>query len=381
MIKSLLIFLIISISPFKDSTETKTNKKKSKLYKKYILLSIDVEASKSYAKDSHIDHLIYGKFPGHPSAGILDMMDLADSAGVKLTFFLDFCEEGLYGIDPIVQISKDVLSRGHNLETHCHPSTLGKRFWNKKFASKPKENQSHYSKEISLVVFSKIEEIISQVKEKLPLNLREKFNPKSYRAGALRYNDKTLKQISEDGYKITSNYWNRGIKGHSHKGAHKLIDYQIKPFYWDDQNKEQLLEIPLHGHFNNPLILEYISLLDPNLQDELSTQNIINKATRHNDVFWEDMNHLDTPVINLIMHSWSFLCHRSSKVCNQKPNTTKYYTYGDPQIVQRKKEKFLEFLKNKPANFEFISFEEFYQKIESGEIKITKKHSIKKARI
>ena len=379
MKKEILLFLILFL-PLKETIKNKKKENYQTSSKKYVLLSVDVEAFKPYAKKNHIKHLIYGDFPPYSSAGILNMMEIADEAEAKLTFFVDFCEEGIYGIKPLVQITKDILSRGHGIETHCHPSTLGKKFWKEKLPSKPRKNQTHFDKETSSLVFAKLAQILERVKQELPSSLKEKFKPTSYRAGALRYNDKTLKRIYKDGYKITSNYWNRALKSWSHKGTHKLIGYQLSPFYWTLKGEETLLEIPLHGHFNNPLILEYVALQNPN-KNQASYENIINKATRDHDIFWEDMNNFESPLVNLIMHSWSFLCHMSSKKCNEKPNNTKYYTYGKASLIERKKAKLLSLLKNKPKNFEFITFKEFNKKIELGEIKISQSLSLKKAEI
>lgn len=61
-----------------------------------LMITVDVEAQPGRAEKDHLDRLIWGKFP-HGRCGIGEMMDVADKYGAKITMFLDYCEEYLYG--------------------------------------------------------------------------------------------------------------------------------------------------------------------------------------------------------------------------------------------------------------------------------------------
>lgn len=89
------------------------------------ILTVDVEALTLRTPENHVDNLIYGRFGGE-EWGIGRMMDIANKHQVKLTFFLDFAEAELYGED-IIQAGRYIVSRGHDLQIHCHYNLLEKR--------------------------------------------------------------------------------------------------------------------------------------------------------------------------------------------------------------------------------------------------------------
>lgn len=86
------------------------------------ILTVDVEAWDRRAPDRYVDTLIYGRLDGG-EWGIGRMMDIADKHHVKMTFFLDFAEVEFYG-DEIIEAGRYIVSRGHDLQIHCHHEFL-----------------------------------------------------------------------------------------------------------------------------------------------------------------------------------------------------------------------------------------------------------------
>jgi ubiquinone/menaquinone biosynthesis C-methylase UbiE len=94
---------------------------------KRLMITVDVEAQPGRAERDHVDRLIWGKYPAG-RAGIGEMMDIADKYGVKLTMFLDYCEEHLYG-EALLDVGREIQRRGHDLQLHAHLDFLKRDFW------------------------------------------------------------------------------------------------------------------------------------------------------------------------------------------------------------------------------------------------------------
>ena len=285
------------------------------------------------------------------------MMEIANSANAKLSFFLDFCEEGSYGQEEITKITKDILERGHDVQTHCHPTMLGKSFWeNSNITS---NSPKLYDTQTATDVFGKITDIIKATKENLRSELKENFSPLAYRGGSYLYNDKVLKALDDNHHKITSNYSDLTLNS----DRYTAFGSKISPFYWSDNLKGKMtLEIPIHANMN---ILTSISYIDYKGKRH-STENF--------QEFWSDMNKMPSKFIMIIFHSWSLVCHGDHEWCEEEgdpENDTSYFTHGAQEFIDKKKEAFEGFLKNAPQNFKFISTTEAYEKVKEGEIKIT----------
>lgn len=158
------------------------------------ILSVDVEAFPIRASDRHIDTLIYGRFNGD-EYGIGRMMDIADKYEIKMTFFLDFAEVELYG-DEIIQVGKYIVSRGHDLQVHCHidfVQTVKECF--------PNTNELfqtwYHNEEISDFM---INYCLEQYYKCRP------NDPAVYRGGAYRFAAPLLKILKKKGFKADATY-------------------------------------------------------------------------------------------------------------------------------------------------------------------------------
>ena len=103
------------------------------------VLSVDVEALRLRAADQHVETLIYGRLNGG-EWGIGRMMDIADRHNVKITFFLDFAEVELYG-EKLLDVGRYIVSRGHDLQIHCHYDILAERV----LSQFPNADRSYYT--------------------------------------------------------------------------------------------------------------------------------------------------------------------------------------------------------------------------------------------
>ena len=90
--------------------------------KRRVALTVDVEAHPIRAAEDHINRLIWGRQEGREH-GIGTMMDMADKYGVHMTFFLDYPESVRYG-EELMDVGREILHRGHDLEPHCHAEFL-----------------------------------------------------------------------------------------------------------------------------------------------------------------------------------------------------------------------------------------------------------------
>lgn len=363
--------------------------------KKYVLMTIDVEALKGRANKNHVDKLIYGRFDKHPSAGILDMMEIANRAKGKLNFFIDFCEEGFYGIDTLKKITMAILSLGHDVQGHCHPSTLGKVFWKEALNRRPFEAQNLYDEKTAHTVISKFKKIINEIKSSLPEERRSRFKVIAYRGGSFKYNDEILKSLAKNNFNITTNYSNISLYNNSFKSQvrkylnlakdflvnkqktypHTKIGTKIEPFYWINEEKEKIsLELPVIGQMDSISRITYMSLNGKN------SSEAITKSTKNYSNFWQDMQEMPSPIITIIFHSWSFLCHKSSSYCNMEGNNTNHFLHGKPEVVEEKKNHLYSFLKNKPDNFEFITIQKMDELIKEGIIKIENQEFLEQAK-
>ena len=106
------------------------------------MLTVDVEALRQRAESDHVNTLIYGR-TGGMEYGIGRMMDIADKHHVKMTFFVDFAECEEYG-DEILDVGKYIISRGHDMQVHCHYSFLEKIVGKPSFASISENYYSWY---------------------------------------------------------------------------------------------------------------------------------------------------------------------------------------------------------------------------------------------
>ena len=164
--------------------------------KQRCILSVDVEALGIRAPHNHIETLIYGRVNGK-EYGIGRFMDIADKYGIKMTFFLDFAEYELYG-DAILDVGKYIVSRGHDLQVHCHYDLLEKVIGRPAIENGQKKYHTWYDEEESSMRMVKY--VTDRYMECVGVP------PIAFRGGEYRFGIEFIKALKNHGYKADMSY-------------------------------------------------------------------------------------------------------------------------------------------------------------------------------
>jgi len=302
----------------------------------YLVITIDTEAHYKRQSNDFVNKLIYGKMNGK-QLGINEMMNIADEVGINLTFYLDILEEFRYPGE-IVEVAKNIVDRGFDLQLHAHPEIIPDKSW--EYIMPKNWKQNDWNEQEALIMFETMLDIF--IKNNLPI-------PTSFRGGAYRYNENTIKILKKFGFKTSSNY-NAFIskpdnqpKGWGYNG----------PFWWSNG----ILELP-------------ISYVPKNCDTDITHKDRLDNFMyeKEGNKIWDRMRAVKKclkypPIHIMIMHSWSFLYEEAIL---EYPKYPKYYIYKD----DKKFEAYKNFLKNIPDDFKVVSITELYQLIQDGVIKI-----------
>lgn len=173
-----------------------------------IFLTVDVEHSIGGAftdprlKPVGSDRRIFGRFGGKVY-GIPLLMDIAESYGLRLTFFLETCSADYFGLDTVREVCSTIVARGHDVQLHLHPEFLflkGDEFRR----SMPRAGMAHLTRSRQRMLI-----------EKGILVLQSCGVPRvaAFRAGGYGANIKTLKALSDADILIDSSYNFSFVKG------------------------------------------------------------------------------------------------------------------------------------------------------------------------
>lgn len=166
------------------------------------ILTVDAEALPMRAPHDHVEKLIMGRYKSGDlydgEWGIGRMMDIADKHNVQMTFFLDFAETELYG-EEVINVGKYIVSRGHDLQVHCHYTFLERKIRE----CFPYAGKSYYAwyedEEISSYM-------IDYCLEQYHKCIKEKGNFIIFRGGEYRFDKAILKKLKEKGVAADSSY-------------------------------------------------------------------------------------------------------------------------------------------------------------------------------
>lgn len=243
------------------------------------MLTVDVEAMSMRAPSKHVDTLIYGKINGK-EYGIGRMMDIADKHHVKMTFFVDFAECEVYG-DEIIEVGRYIVSRGHDMQVHCHYDLLSKVVGKSAWVNNDENYYQWYKNvEESNAMIEYVTDKYFECTGKMPV---------AYRGGEYRFGIPVLEILKEKGYKadLTYNYLRPEILP-----VNKQFVYQ-----------NGLLELPVSILPNKkPLNFNYSSL-EPDTQEDF--EGIVEE---YRALFNDYLKYYGSDAITtMMMHSWSFL--------------------------------------------------------------------------
>lgn len=305
---------------------------------KLLVITVDVEAGSNCRKttsnnstNSEISTCMYGIF-GNQSAGISEMMDIADEVGVKISFFVDVMEVYAYG-DELIQVMQDIDSRGHDVQLHFHPSMINSTNWDI-IQNSEEWNESGATRDTYMTCwnqntadfwFSKAMEIFDEANITRPI---------AYRSGAYRYCDTIIQAMANHNMTQSYNY-NMFSSGRQNFTAGYLHNFQ-----WENE----VYEFPI----------TYVKDEDDGLRissriDESTWTIPVNETF---DRFYE--NQSSTRVMTMILHSFSFLDRNES---------------GDYYLKdQTKVNNFRDFMFNLSEEYVIISASELQTYIDDGTV-------------
>ena len=280
--------------------------------KNKVIITIDVEAQPKRAYDKHVDKLIFGKFLNNQT-GINEMMSIAKNHNILLTFFLDLCEVDIYG-DSILDVGREIISQGHDLQLHAHYNFLFRDIWSKNNAKVPLSMETFNIDQSKIM----IEYIVNQYKK------ISNISPIAYRGGSYRYNNCLLEALHNFGIKIDS----------SHNSARYDNMHLIKPFEF----MNGIIELPI-SCINNFRNLN--GLIEFNFNKSLfkNSEIMIDYLNSFFNIYGNQA------IAILVMHSWSFLDLVDNKFFEYK---------NDSKLIRF--ENFLSNIKNK---YEVLSCKQF----------------------
>lgn len=302
------------------------------------MLTVDVEAMPNRVASNHVKTLIYGK-TGGKEYGIGRMMDIADKHNIKMSFFVDFAECELYG-NEILEVGRYVISRGHDLQVHCHYNLLEKIVGKPSWTDMCDNYYSWYRDDgDSKVMIDYVTDKYLQCAGKMPI---------AYRGGEYRFGVSVLKALKEKGYRADLSY--------------NCLRPEILPVNRQFLYENGLAELPI-GILKNqkPLNFNYRTL-------EPKTQNDFEKViTEYQNIFENYYYYYgNNAIATMLMHSWSFL-HNVKRF-----DTTGYMDEPNDTLVLFF-DHFLEVMKNK---IDFISVSEALDQIKTENLKLVDFQSI-----
>ena len=305
---------------------------------KLLVITVDVEAGNNCRKitsnnttNSEISTCMYGIF-GNQSAGIVEMMDIADEVGAKISFFVDVMELYAYG-NQLIHVMQDIDSRGHDVQLHFHPSMINSTNWDI-IQNSEEWNESGATRDTYMTCwdqntadfwFSKAMEIFDEANITQPI---------AYRSGAYRYCDTIIQAMANHNMTQSYNY-NMFSSGRQNFTAGYLHNFQ-----WENE----VYEFPI----------TYVK--DTN--GELSINSRIDESTWSisvNDTFERYFeNQSSTRVMTMILHSFSFL---------DRTESGDYYLKD-----QSKVNNFRTFILNLSNEYTIVSSSELQTYIDDGTI-------------
>lgn len=270
--------------------------------KQRVMITVDVEAQPTRASGYHIDRLIYGRF-GDEEYGIGRMFDIADRNDIRLTCFLDYAEEHLYG-EALLDVGHHIIDRGQDLQVHLHPEFMSAAVF-----------EQAGIKRINDMFVAEVEQACLLIGQAVHAHQRiTGQKPIAFRSGGYRYNGAILSELARHGLRFNSGYNPSRQNQPFNVGA-------LKQFQW----AEGVIELPIScvpGFRNTRRLFDY------NFNSDLLLRGTAEESVRSHEEFLQAFFHRygDDAVAVLVMHSWSLLNFNDA---------TGYYDTPNPEAVEK----------------------------------------------
>ena len=262
---------------------------------KFLVITIDVEAGSKCGLElenetiDSIDNCIYGR-AGNKTAGIIEMIEVADEINVTLSFFVDVMEIYRHG-EKMVQVMQEIDSRGHDVQLHFHPSMITSEYWDIIQNTEEWNNSnatretfmSCWTQETADFWFAHTMEIFDNANISRPI---------AFRGGAYRYCDTVIKAMGNNN--MTQSYNYNPLTSNQNWSAGHLYNFE-----WENG----IMELPITYVPDEDGRLRSIERID----ESTWTINDVNSTF---DRFFESQS--STRVMTMILHSFSFMSRDSS---------------------------------------------------------------------
>ncbi|MFP3982484.1 MAG: DUF2334 domain-containing protein [Desulfurivibrionaceae bacterium] len=166
-----------------------------------VFITIDTENSIGGAFENQAlkpvgrDKRIYGRVKGR-EYGIPLIMDIADSYGVPLTFFVEVLNKYYFGEEETCEVCRYILDRGHDIQLHLHPNFLNFKETDPALR-RYGDNMSSYDLATQSALIAEGKELLTRYCG---------WSPVAFRAGNYGADCNTLKALKSNGLYIDSSY-------------------------------------------------------------------------------------------------------------------------------------------------------------------------------
>ncbi|KPP83276.1 MAG: Sulfotransferase [Oceanicaulis sp. HLUCCA04] len=252
-----------------------------RLGKRLAFLTVDTEAMRYRAKNRHVNKLIWGEHP-KGQAGIREMAAIGKEFGARHVFFLDMCEEELFG-EPIAEVARYLGDAGEDVQLHAHPEILPDTFWVRHGLPSEPSQMNEFDRGRAHFVLKHFADRLAELTGRTTL---------AYRAGSFRWSGATIEAMADAGLKLSFNA--------SHKSATMRRGAQPPsvdgPYRWSNG----VIEIPLTEEQRDEDV--FASFAFPMKRDGAhNVKALYRKYALH------DQNGEKRKFLNLLTHSWSLL--------------------------------------------------------------------------
>lgn len=245
-----------------------------------VLLTVDVEALPSRAERDHVARLVFGRFAGHPSMGLREMMAEAEKRSMRLTCFVDYCEYDLYG-NAFLDVAREIAARGHDVQLHAHPEVMKPETWARLGLAKPAGSLDGFSESEADRLFDWLLGLHGSVCSAAPV---------AFRGGGYRCSNNILAAMRRHGLAVSSN--------HNPGRQNQLDDRESCEVF---RHANGVLEVPISVLHRDGARFEF----------NFNQYGFADSVDWFADAFW---NHYgDRSILNLVMHSRSFLAMDARK--------------------------------------------------------------------
>ncbi|WP_439634187.1 sulfotransferase domain-containing protein [Glycocaulis sp.] len=253
----------------------------NRLGSRLAFLTVDTEAMRYRAKNRHVNKLIWGEHP-KGRAGIREMAAIGKEFGARHVFFLDMCEEELFG-ESIAEVARYLGDAGEDVQLHAHPEILPDTFWARHDLPSEPSQMNEFDKSRAHFVLKHFADRLAQLTGRPTL---------AYRAGSFRWSGATIEAMAEAGLQLSFNA--------SHKSAAMGRGAQPAeldgPYRWSNG----VIEIPLTEEQRDESV--FASFAFPMKRDGAH-----NVKALYRKYALQDRSGEKRKFLNLLTHSWSLL--------------------------------------------------------------------------